>query len=305
MLREIQSLRIHLGDNMELWFVLAITVAFFWGSAGIFAKVSTPKLGVARVALLITIVEAPMYCVAFYFWHENNPITLADGILAASSCLIGIMGYLCFFESVMDGQVSIAGTISAAYPALTVVGALIILSEALTAVQAVGVVAIIGGVIALSYEPNPASKHAMTKRSLVFSFLAFGFWGLWSLTSKMAIDRIGAGNIFGFYILSSLTAPLIYGWLRKVHPGPLRSDNPTRTAWLWGGVGLALNVTGAYAYSFALGEGSASLVVPISSSYPLITVVMAVALLRERLAKIHFAALGVVVVGLVMIGLTL
>ncbi len=125
------------------------------------------------------------------------------------------------------------------------------------------------------------------------------------MTSKMAIDRIGAGNIFGFYILSSLTVPLIYGWLRKVHPGPLKGDNPTRTAWLLGGVGLALNVSGAYAYSFALGEGSASLVVPISSSYPLITIVMAVALLRERLARFHFVALGTVVAGLVLIGLTL
>ena len=100
-------------------------------------------------------------------------------------------------------------------------------------------------------------------------------------------------------------APLIYGSLRKVRPGPLKGDNPTRAVWLLGGIGLALNVTGAYAYSFALGEGSASLVVPISSSYPLITIVIAVALLRERLVKFHFAALGVVVVGLVMIGLTL
>jgi drug/metabolite transporter (DMT)-like permease len=121
----------------------------------------------------------------------------------------------------------------------------------------------------------------------------------------MAIDRIGAGDIFGFYIISSLTAPLIYGWLRKVHPGPIIGDNPTRTAWLLGGVGLALNVTGAWVYSFALGEGSASLVVPISSSYPLITIVIAVAFLREKLARFHIAALGVVVVGLVMIGLTL
>jgi transporter family protein len=289
---------------MELWFILAISVAFFWGSAGIFAKVSTPKIGVARVALLITIVESPMYLTAFYLWHEDNPITLADGILAASSCLIGVMGYLCFFESVMDGQVAIAGTISAAYPAVTVVGALIILSEALTAIQAAGIVAIIGGVIALSYEPNPTSKHAMTRRSLIFSFLAFGFWGLWSLTSKMAIDRIGAGNIFAFYILSSMTIPLMYGWLRKVHPGSLKGDDPTRTAWLLGGIGLALNVTGACLYSFALGEGSASLVVPISSSYPLITIVMAVAMLREKLARFHFVALAAVVAGLIMIGLT-
>lgn len=289
---------------MELWFIMAIIVAFFWGSANIFAKVSTPKIGVARVALLIALVEAPMYFVAFYFWKDDTPITLADGILAAFSCLIGVMGYICFFESVIDGQVSIVGTISAAYPALTVVGALILLSESLNAIESVGIVAIIAGVIALSYEPNPESKHAMSKRSLVFSFLAFGFWGLWSLTSKMAIDRIGAGNIFVFYILSSLTAPLMYGWLRSVRPERHRAASPSRYFWFLGAVALVLNVSGAIVYSFALGEGAASLVVPISSSYPLITIVLALVLLREKLTGFHVAALGVVVMGLIAIGLT-
>jgi drug/metabolite transporter (DMT)-like permease len=127
------------------------------------------------------------------------------------------LGYLCFFESIMDGQVAIVGTISAAYPALTVLGALVVLSESLTAVQSIGVIAIIGGVVALSYEPDPTAKHALPKRALVCSILAFFLWGFWSLTSKMAVDDIGAGNLFGFYVLSSVTAPVLT-------PGSGRSD---------------------------------------------------------------------------------
>ena len=270
-----------------------------------FAKVSTPRLGVARVALLITIVEAPMYLLAFLLWRQNVDVSVGDAILAASSCIIGVLGYLCFFESIMEGQVAIAGTISAAYPALTVVGALAILSESLSAIQALGVVAIIGGVIALSYEPDPGSKHATNRRSMIFAFLAFALWGLWSLTSKMAIDGVGAGNLFVFYVLSSMTAPVLYGWFRRVRPGKLMGDNPTRNAWVLGAVALALNVTGAMAYTFALEEGSASLVVPISSAYPLITIVLAVAFLREKLTKLHYPALAVVVAGLILIGMTL
>jgi transporter family protein len=289
---------------MEVWFILAIGVAFLWGSAGVFAKLSTPSLGVARVALLIAAVEGVMYFSAFLFWRENVPISLSDGILAAASCIIGISGYLCFFESIMEGQVAIAGTISAAYPALTVIGAIVVLSESLTAVQSFGVIAIIGGVIALSYEPNPGTKHAMNRRSLVFALMAFVLWGFWSLTSKMAIDEIGAGNIFAFYVLSALTAPVLYGWFRRVHPTGLQGSAPTPKVWVLGAVGLALNVSGAWAYSFALGQGSASLVVPISSAYPLITVVMAVIFLRERLGRLHIPALALVLAGLILLGLT-
>lgn len=290
---------------MELWFLLASMVALFWGSAGVFAKLSTPRLGVARVALVITAVEAPMYTVAFLVWREDVAISLADGLLAAGSCIIGMTGFLCFFESIMDGQVAIAGTISASYPALTVIGALLILSESLTGVQALGIVAIIGGVIALSYEPNPGSKHAITKRSLIFSLLAFTFWGFWSLTSKVAIDRIGPGNLFAFYVLSATTAPLFYGWFRRIKPGGLVGEDPCRKAWGLAAVGLGLNVIGAYAYTFALEGGSASLVVPISSAYPLVTIILAVALLHERLNRLHIPALIAVVSGLVLIGLTL
>jgi len=290
---------------MEVWFLLAGVTALLWGSAGIFAKMSTPKLGVARVALLIAGVESVMYTAAFLYWREDLPIGLSDGALALASCVIGVIGFLCFFESIMDGQVSIAGTISAAYPALTVVGALLLLSEGLTPFQAVGVAAIIGGVVVLSYEPNPGSPSAMPRRSLVFALLAFGLWGLWSLTSKMAIDRVGAGNIFGFYTLSSLTAPVLYAWFRKVRPGGPRAKVLGRRVWLLGAVGLALNVIGAFAYSFALEKGSASLVVPISSAYPLVTVILALALLREKISVLQGIALAVVVCGLVAIGATL
>ena len=288
---------------MEYWFILAILVALLWGSAGIFAKYSTPRLGVARVALLIAAVEGPMYALAFMVWSQSVHVSLEDAIIAVTSCLVGVIGYLCFFESIMEGQVAIAGTISAAYPALTVLGAYLILSESLTLVQSIGVVAIVGGVIALSYEPEPGTSRSLNKRSLVFALAAFALWGLWSLTSKIAVDRVTAGNVFGFYVISSFTAPLLYVFFRR---GSIDSKaRPGRMAWAMGAVALAVNVSGTYAYTYALQEGTASLVVPISSAYPIVTVVLAIAFLRERINRLHASSLGVVVLGLLLIGVTL
>jgi transporter family protein len=293
--------------SIELWFILSSVVVLFWGSAGILAKLSTPRLGVRRIAVLIALVEGPLYAAAFFIWRADISMSISTMMLALFSCVVGVVGYLCFFESIMEGQVAIAGTISAAYPALTVIGALAILGETLTTAQALGVLGIIAGVVALSYEPSPESKHATNKRSLLFAFLAFGFWGLWSLTSKMAVDRVESGNVFGFYVISSMLAPVLFVSFRMVRPkgiGGLEGDNPTRTAWILGALALAINTTGTFAYTYALQGGSASLVVPISSAYPLVTVVMAVAFLREKLNRYNLVALAVVVVGLVMVGLT-
>lgn len=293
------------GSRMELWFLLAIVVAMFWGVSQIFAKYSTAKIGVARVALLVTLVEAPLYAAAFLVFRKDVDISLEEGLFATASCLIGLAGYLCFFESILDGQVAIAGTISAAYPVLVVVGAIALLSESLTAIQTFGVVLIIGGVLALSYEPDPGASHALSKRSLTFAFLAFFAWGVWGLTSKIAVEDVTAGNLFGFYVISSLTAPLLYSWVRRVKPPPKVHEDPTRLAWALGAVTLATNVFGAIAYTYALEVGNASLVVPTSSAYPIVTVVLAVAVLKEKVRRTQWLWLAAVLAGLILVGMTL
>ncbi len=291
--------------KMEGWFVLSLSVALFWGLSGIFAKYSTGRLGVARVALIIAVVEGIFYSIAYLAWRDTSiHISFWDAVLAASSCIIGISGYLCYFESILEGQVAIVGAISAAYPVLVVVGALLLLAEGLTSVQMLGVVAIIGGVMALSYEPNPGAANSLSRRSLVFALLAFFAWGAWSLTSKVAVDAVSAGNLFGFYVISSLTAPVLYAWVRRVRPAHFKGENPTKLAWTMGAVALMLNVIGAFAYTYALEGGNASLVVPVTSAYPIVTAILAVMLLKERVTWPQAAALLVVVAGLVMIGIT-
>lgn len=290
---------------IQAWFFLSFSVALFWGLSGIFAKYSTGRLGVARVALLIAGVEGSLYVIAYAVLREPHDFTLFEILLATASCIIGISGYLCFFESILVGQVAIAGTISAGYPALTVIGAVLFLSESLSGLQAMGVAMIIVGVVALSYEPDPSALGAIGRRSMMFAGFAFFAWGAWSLSSKVAIDMIGPGNIFAFYLVSSLTAPLLYAWLRTMWPAGGVPGTPSRKAWSFGAIALALNVFGAFAYSYALDTGYASLVVPISSAYPIITALLAMALLRERVNGVQAVALVGVVVGLVMIGMSI
>lgn len=283
-----------------------MSVALFWGISGIFAKYSSRRLGVARVAVIIAVVEGISYTIAYTVWRDTSvDIGLWDAVLATSSCVIGISGYLCYFESILEGQVAIVGTISAAYPVLVVLGAMLLLGEGLSSIQALGVVAIIGGVMALSYEPNPGTSRSLSRRSLLFALLAFFAWGVWSLTSKVAVEAVTAGNLFGFYIISSLTAPVLYAWVRKVRPVRFPGEDPSRVAWVIGGMALLLNVLGAFAYTYALEDGNASLVVPVTSAYPIVTALLAVAVLKERITWHHTTALVVVVAGLVMIGISL
>ena len=289
---------------MDFWFIFAILTAFLWGSAIVFAKLSTPKLGVSRIAGLIVMIEGAAYSAAFFFWHNSASIDLEYGVLAAASAIVGMVAYLCFFESVLEGQVAVVGTITAAYPCVTVVGALAFLSESLTAVQMVGVAAIICGIVALSYEPNPDSRYSIPRRSLIFALLAFGLWGLWSLAAKVVVGKMGAGNVFAFYVISAVTVPLVYMWFRGGNRRGSSNTEARAIDWLFGAAGIVLNVSGTLAFTFALSMGLASLVVPISSAYPIVTVTAALLLLGEKLNRLQLAALACVITGLLMIAIT-
>jgi transporter family protein len=286
---------------MQYWFLLAILSASLWGFANIFVKLSTPKLGVARIFGLVAVVEGMMYFAGFYLWRNSATINLEYSALAATSAFIGIIAYLCFFESVVDAQVAIVGTISAAYPSLTVLGALAFLSESLTTAQSVGVAAIVCGIIVLSYDRSPHSRFSLPRRSLIFALLSFALYGVWSLTAKVAVGKIGAGNVFGFYVMSSVTAPLVYLWFRRIRHEPLNAKKPSWRSWFFGATGLALNVSGTLVFTFALSLGLASLVVPISSAYPLVTVTAALLFLGEKLNRVQLAALTCVITGLLII----
>ena len=143
------------------------------GFSDIFAKVGTPKLGVSRIALLVALIEGPMYFTGFHFWRDTHVIIgIEYGALAAASSIVGMIAYICFFESVLDGQIAIIGTIEAAYPALTVVGALVFLSETLTLMQLAGLAIVICGVVSLSCRRAADSRLVMPKRSLLFPLAA-------------------------------------------------------------------------------------------------------------------------------------
>jgi transporter family protein len=290
---------------MELWYVLSLMTAVLWGFAVIFAKLSTPKLGVTRVVALMATVEPVMYGMGFLLWRNSVVVDLSYGVLATISATLGTAAYLCFFESVMQGQVAIIGTISAAYPSLTIVGALAFLSESPTAVQLVGVTAIVFGIAALSYGRNSHSQYSVPKRSLFFALLAFLLWGLWSLTNKIAVSKIGTGNVFGFYVISTTTVPLAYLLYQRIKHGPFGTmkDGSSWIFWFFGAAGLAVNVCGTFAFTSALSMGLASLVVPTSSAYPLVAVAVALLLLHEKLNRFQLASLACVIVGLFMVSI--
>lgn len=261
------------------WLLLVSAGTLSWGVGQIFAKRCTVKMGYMRMVLLFLILDPLFYSIWWYMGREQSNLTLLGSVAALIAAYTGILGYAMYFASLEHGQVSIVGTIAAAYPVVTVAIAIGLGIDKLSLLQAVGIAALIASVILL-WKEEKARSSSLTRRAFALAFATFFLWGLWGIFTNAAVDDLGWGNTFGFYSVANITV------LGLVIPywGKRRNDDvPAGQDWWLYSIGTILFLAaGITASTAAYHSGTASLVTAVSGAYPAITAIISFAVLKEK-----------------------
>ncbi len=113
---------------------------------------------------------------------------------------------------------------------------------------------------------------------LMLSLAALGLWGLWGVFTKVATQQVGpeGAYILGMAGYLPVLAILLYETGGKIPWQP----------WGWAAAVAAGMSTGFGLYFFfrALHGGAASVVVPLTALYPVVTVALSWIFLRESLS---------------------
>lgn len=117
--------------------------------------------------------------------------------VAVVGAALGIIGTILSLEALSRANVSLVGTIVAAYPCVTVVAAFLLLAERLTAVQYAGVGLIILGVVALSMRQSDSGPN-ISRTALILAIASFLAYGLMGIAMKEVVGLIGNDNVMGF-----------------------------------------------------------------------------------------------------------
>ena len=120
-------------------------------------------------------------------------------------------------------------------------------------------------------------------RWLIWSLLALLSWGVWAILSKLIGDALSAAHSQALSTVGLVPVMVALGFSGRVsatgHP-----LGGTLAAFAAGVLGCSGNI----AYYEALKRGGkAATVVPLTALYPLVTIVLAVALLKEKLNRIQ------------------
>ena len=116
---------------------------------------------------------------------------------------------------------------------------------------------------------------------LFYSLLALILWGLWGVFSKIAATHLPSWAIFLVEICIYL---LVGGFIWCLLRTPVTWTFPGATA------AVAAGLSGGFALFFflkALSTGPAAVVVPLTSLYPVITVLLGITFLQENLSLRH------------------
>jgi len=117
---------------------------------------------------------------------------------------------------------------------------------------------------------------------LAYSLMTILLWGAWGAVSKLASSGVDANTNQIYFTLGLL--PLMLSILPAARRGV--AGPPRRVGIAWAFLTGLLGGAGNIAFFHALGSGGKlSIVAPATALFPLVTVILAVTCLRERLSK--------------------
>jgi drug/metabolite transporter (DMT)-like permease len=269
-----------------------------WGVGQVLVKRATDRLGAVTMVLFVTLVDGVLYLVIFFLAAQPLAATLQTYLYASATAAVGIAGYILYFEALLRGNVSVVATITMGYPIITILGAIAFLHETPSLAQAVGMALLVAVILILSYEP--IGQEWKLPVAVTLSVAILFLWGIWGILTKVVVDATGFGpwQLLLFYSLSNfLAGPPYYMWRRKRAPSP----NPSRRAYGLGAVGFLFMMVGIVASTVALSIGDASLVTAVGGCAPVVTSLVAFAVLREKVTPLRVLAILLFLPGIVLV----
>lgn len=286
----------NLADSM-VWLTPTLLALMFYGLGQGFVKKWISEVPPARFCLYFVAAKA-IVNIGYFVTQSHPPPFAADGRSFLWAGMIAYildgLGWIFYFQSIVAGPITIVGTLSAAYPALTVLFARLFLGEALQSTQYLGVVLVIGGCIGLSYAPTQPGAAAVKKRWIPLAASALLLWGTAQTIVKWSygLPQANEANLALFNTFGGALTLGVYGVLRG------RQGRHRSSEWIKSLLPMGMMAAGDLAVIIASRLGPISLVTPISGAYPVVTLIFAALVLREKVTVFQYVSVVLIIIGI-------
>ncbi|MFM7596877.1 MAG: EamA family transporter [Actinomycetota bacterium] len=222
----------------------------------------------------------------------NFVVNSTDAFQGIAGGLLNVGGTLLVLKAYEMGRIGVITGVAASY-ALVPLAYSFILGESLSPMAFAGLVVIIFGLI-IFYVPAATSRtqgESNSLRGILIALLAAGLWGLAIIVLDLGTRVSLTGTMFMSQLPQLLVTLLIAFAINRVSVRP-----SGQAVGIMVGAGVAVALAQG-AFFTAANEGDIGVVSVLGSLSPLVTALLALWLLGERMARLETAALVAVVIG--------
>jgi len=267
---------------------LALAAAASWGVGDFLGGLKSRSL--SPIAVLIVAQPIGLTLLAIWVAIRGEGPPGSSVLWACLASVLGTTGLVAFYRGMAAGELSIVAPIAGAGAAIPVIWGLAS-GDHPSGLQELGFVAALVGVVLASFERRPqATRLAAGAGWAAIAMLAFGFYYI-PMHAASHGDFLWAAFVFR---LTSTTL-IACAWLVLRPPGARRADLPALAA-----IGV-LDTGGNVFFAAASSKGLVSVVSVLASLYPVVTVLLARAVLHERVHRSQELGIALVLGGIVLI----
>jgi drug/metabolite transporter (DMT)-like permease len=276
--------------------VLALAASLSWGVSDFLGGLTSRRLSIIAVLLISQAVGLIMVVPAILM-SDQPPVDGPARVSAIAGSIAGLIGIAALYRAIAIGMASIAAPISATGAAIPVVVGYL-RGEPTSAWQEVGIALAIGGVVLSAWTAGDP-RHSNRARRLIsagsgFALLAAAGFGCffvllhdastYSVLWATFVQRLTSVGIL-LVVTLVLRPSLAVGWRRA----------PRLLA-----IG-ALDQGANLLYGFASTVGLVSLAAVLASLFPVVTVILARAILHERISRTQQTGVACALAGVALI----
>ena len=274
---------------------------FGWGIYDFFAGIYSKKIGPYKTFFWSQLAGLFFVLLLISIFTVSINLSVLTIILLPIAALFYSAGYLFFMKGFEIGNISIVAAIMNLWAVFTMLIAFIFMGQRLSAIQSVGVLLIISGaVLAALNRGDIKNKSVQLSAGVKETVLGAFFFGVFWNISEVISEKIGwllttllvkIGIILFLLILSFLIKRELY-----------LTSASTKTKFMV--VLMGIIEAGAVAIvNFGLTIGDAILITPIASALSVVTIMMAIIFLKDKLTKLQALGILTAICGIIITGL--
>lgn len=280
---------------------LGLAAALSWGFSDFTVALTTRRTPALLVALGFHLAAlAPLGVLVL----TTDALANVTGPEVAAFVAIGSLGwlsYLFFYRALAIGPISLVSPIVSGYAAVTVVLAVVLLGEHISAFEGAAVLFTFVGVGFASTDVSRLLKTKLDRRGargIALALAAMVFFG--GFVFGVSEHRAGVGWLAPIFLGRAFSA--VFLLVHAGSNGSLRMRLPPCPVLGLIGLIAVLDTSGYVFFNLGVRDGSTSVVATASALYALVPVVLGVRLLRERPSRSQWLGLSIACSGVVLLG---